>query len=75
MTGKEAQNLILLELMAPSLDEDVRLLSEEESDAIHERFIQHQHNQDYDWDYLLEPIVDIKAREKYIDLLKALNND
>ena len=73
MTGKEAQNLILLELMSPSPYEGRTLLPKEESDAIHERWTEHQHDEKQDWDYLLEPIKDEQARMKYIALMKELD--
>lgn len=74
MTGKEAQNLILLELMSPSPDMDRALLPIEESDAIHSRWVEHQHDEKQDWDYLFEPISDIQTRNKYTELFKSFDN-
>lgn len=74
MTGKEAQNLILLELMSPSPYEGRTLLPKEESDAIHKRWVEHQHDEKQDWDYLFEPISDDKSRNKYIELFKSFDN-
>ena len=73
MTGKEAQNLILLELMSPSPDMDRALIPPEESDEIHSRWVERQHDEKQDWDYLFEPIKDEQARMKYIALMKELD--
>lgn len=74
MTGKEAQNLVLLELMSPSPDMDRALLPIEESNAIHKRWVEHQHDEKQDWAYLFEPISDENARNKYIELFKSFDN-
>ena len=74
MTGKEAQNLILLELMSPSPYSEKTLLPQEESDAIHSRWVERQHDEKQDWGYLFEPISDIKKRNKYTELFKSFDN-
>ena len=75
MTGKEAQNLVLLELMSPSQYEGRTLLPKEESDAIYKRWTEYQHDEKQDWDYLFEPIKDEGFRNKMIQLYKTLDND
>lgn len=69
MTGKEAQTVIMLEIVAP-LAEDVDILPESIRTEIKNRFLAQN-----DWDTVFAPIPDKDLRNKYIDLFKALDEN
>ena len=74
LTNKEMQNLVLLELMSPDpYSENEPLLSEDERKAIHNRWKEDIHSNN--WGYILEPIADLTTKSRFITLLQQLDHE
>lgn len=70
MTDEELKNIIMLELVAPENPSE-RLMSEEESKAVYERYKHCGDN--VDWNYVFEPIKSEKLRETLVNVYKTLD--
>jgi hypothetical protein len=70
MTNEELKNVIMLELAAPENPSE-RLMSEEESKAVYERYKHCGNN--VDWNYVFEPIKSEKLKETLVNVYKALD--
>jgi len=75
LSNKEIQNLVLLELMAPSPEESDghMLVSYEEGNAIRKRFKATEDPRD--WGFVLNPIKDINTKSRMITLMQMLDHD
>lgn len=73
LSNKEIQNLVLLELMAPDPYQETKVLTEEESAEISNRY--RESNNSRDWRYLLEPIKDPITKSRFISLLETLDKN
>lgn len=70
MTNEELKNIIMLELVAPENPSE-RLMSEEESKAVYERYKHCGDN--VDWNHVFEPIKSEKLKETLVNAYKALD--
>lgn len=74
LSNREIQNLVLLELMSPDPhSEEPPILTEAEQSAIYSRFKEDKYSKN--WNYLLEPIIDLTTRSRFITLMQELDKD
>lgn len=69
MTNEELQNMIFVEIVAPTED-GIELFSKDVRDEMHSRFKEKR-----DWDYIFNAAPESPSRDRWLELFKELDHE